>query len=135
MNAGEDMKIGGKVVKLGDFVAYPMSEVHLNEEYYPEPLKYDPGRWLRPDPVPKATYPFLGWGAGRHPCLGMKVAKFEMRLIMAMFLMRYDYKLVDKDGKFPNPLPVPNRNDPQVRVRLRRNRVVLALILSLPSPI
>ena len=110
-NIREDIKIGGKVVKRGDFLAYSVDDVHLNPEYYPEPHKYTPGRWLRPDPVPKATYPFLGWGAGRHPCTGMKVAKLEMKLVLVMFLIRYEYGLVDGDGKFPDPLPVPNRND------------------------
>ena len=116
-NVREEMRIGEQVVKRGDFLAYSLAEVHLNPEYYPEPYKYDPGRWLRPDPVPDAVYPFLGWGAGRHPCAGMKVAKLEMKLIMALYLTRYEFGHEDKDGKFPNPLPVPNRNDiHQVRV-------------------
>ena len=118
-NLREEMKIGEQTVKQGDFLAYSVGDVHLNPEYYPEPNKYDPGRWLRPDPVPNVAYPFLGWGAGRHPCTGMKLAKLEMKLIMAMFLMRYEFDLVDEDGKFPDPLPVPNRNDiHQVRVGL-----------------
>ncbi|KAF9645080.1 cytochrome P450 [Thelephora ganbajun] len=110
-NIHEEIRIGKQVVKRGDFLVYSLGDVHLNPEYYPEPHKYDPGRWLRPDPVPDAIYPFLGWGAGRHPCVGMKVAKLEMKLILAMFLTRYEFDLVDKDGKFPDPLPVPNRND------------------------
>ena len=110
-NVREEMKIGEQVIKQGDFLAYSLGDVHLNPEYYPEPYKYDPGRWLRPDPVPNAAYTYLGWGAGRHPCTGMRVAKLEMRLIMATFLTRYEFDLVDKDGKFPNPLPVPDRND------------------------
>ena len=101
------------MVKRGDFLAYPLGEVNLNPEYYPEPYKFDPGRWLRPDPVPNAAYPFLGWGAGRHLCVGMKVAKLEMKLILAMFLARYEFFLVDEDGNFPDPLPVPDRNDLQ----------------------
>jgi len=119
-NLHGEMKIGEQVVKRGDFLVYSFADVHLNPEIYPEPYKYDPGRWLRPDPIPNAIYPFLGWGAGRHICTGMKAAKLEMKLIMAMFLMRYEYELVDKDGKFPDPFPVPNRNDNhQVRVGVR----------------
>ena len=113
-NVGEDIKFGGKVVARGDFLTYPMSEVHRNPDYYPQPDKYDPGRWLRPDPVPKAVFPFLGWGAGRNPCPGMKLAKVEMKFVVAMFLMRYEYRLVHQDGKFPNPLPVPDTNDSRV---------------------
>jgi sterol 14-demethylase len=110
-NLGGEMKIGEQAVKPGDFLVYPMDEVHFNPEYYPEPLKYNPARWLRPDPVLNAPYTFLGWGAGRHPCTGMKVAKLEMKLILVMFLTRYEYELVDEYGKFPDQLPVPDRND------------------------
>lgn len=110
-NVHEDTKIGGKVVRQGDFLAYSMDDVHLNPEYYPEPYRYDPGRWLEPDRAPDAVYPFLAWGAGRHPCTGTKLAKLEMKLLLAVFLTRYEYELVDKDGKFPDPLPAPDRND------------------------
>ena len=123
-NVREEIKIGGQVVRRGDFLAYSVADVHLNPEYYPEPYKYDPGRWLRPDPVPDTVYPFLGWGVSRHPCPGMKVAKLEMKLILALFVTRYEYDLVDKDGKFPDPLPVPDRNDiHEVRVELRTRSV------------
>jgi len=133
-NIHEELKIGKQVVRRGDFLVYSMADVHLNPEYYPEPEKYDPGRWLRPDPVPNATYPFLGWGAGRHPCVGVKVAKLEMKLILAMFLTRYEFDLVDKDGKFPNTLPVPNRNHiHQVCTGSRLRRSIEMLIMSLPS--
>ena len=132
-NLGGEIKIGDRVVRRGDFLVYPMTDVHLNPEYYPEPYKYNPGRWLRPDPIPTAPYPFLAWGAGRHPCTGMKAAKLEMKLILAVFLTRYEYKLVDKDGRFPNPLPVLNRNDNhQVCVGLQRRSSILVLIVSLP---
>ena len=110
-NLHEEIRISGRLIKRGDFLAYSLGEVHLNPEYYPEPYKYDPGRWLRPDPVTNVPYPFLGWGAGKHPCTGMKVAKLEIKLILAMFLTRYEFDLVDGNGKFPDPLPVPDRND------------------------
>ena len=130
----EVVKIGEQVVKQGDFLAYCLGEVHLSPEYYPDPHKYDPGRWLRPDPLPNAVYPFLGWGAGRHPCTGMKMAKLQMKLILAMFLTRYEFDLVDKDGKFPDPLPVPNRNDTH-RVRVKLNGSILYRYLSYLPPL
>ena len=106
-----EIKIEGKVVRRGDFLGYLLGDAHLNPEYYPEPHKYDPDRWLRPDPVPDTTFPFPGWGAGRHPCTGMKVAKLELKLISAMFLTRYEYELVDEHGKFLKECPVLDRND------------------------
>lgn len=93
-----------------------MSGAHLIPDHYPEPHKYDPGRWLRPDPVPNTAYPFLGWGVGNYPCIGMKVAKLEAKWILVMLLMRYELELVDGNGKFPNTLPVPNMDDVRVCV-------------------
>jgi sterol 14-demethylase len=46
---------------------------------------------------------------GRHACPGMKIAKLEMKLIVALILLSFEYKLVDEKGRFPNPLPRPNR--------------------------
>lgn len=51
--------------------------------------------------------------SGRHPCAGMKVAKLEIKLVMAIILLGYDYELVDASGKYPTKLPVPDRNDTQ----------------------
>ena len=98
------------MIKLGDFLVYSPANDHMNPELYPDPFKYDPGRWLRPDPVPNVSYPFLAWGAGRHPCTGMKFAKLQVKLILAIFLAGYEFDLVDRDGKFPDPLPVPDEN-------------------------
>ena len=43
----------------------------------------------------------------------MKAAKLEIKLILALFLTRYEYDLVDEDGNFPDPLPVQDMNDIQ----------------------
>lgn len=41
----------------------------------------------------------------------MKVAKLEIKMILALMLIRYEYTLVDAAGKPPKQLPKPNRND------------------------
>ena len=125
-----EIKIDGQVVRRGDFLVYLLRETHLNPRYYPEPDKYDPGRWLQSDPVSSATHPFFGWGAGRHPCPGTRVAKLQMKQILAMFLTRYEYELVDENGRFPNSLPVPDRNDHQV-CRMEDRIFASVLIVSL----
>ena len=101
----------------------------------PEPYKYNPDRWLRPDPIPNVAHPFLAWGAGKHPCAGTKTAKLELKLILAIFLAGYEFDLVDKDGKFPDPLPVPDRNNVhQVCVEPWTRCSIWTLIASLHSP-
>ena len=43
----------------------------------------------------------------------MRIAKLEMKLILAMLLVGYEYELVDSSGNFPKELPLQDRNDIQ----------------------
>ena len=46
----------------------------------------------------------------------MRIAKLEMKVILAMILLGYEYELVDDDGNYPKAIPEQDRNDPsQVR--------------------
>ena len=49
--------------------------------------------------------------AGRHPCAGMKIAKLEIKLVLALILLGYNYDLVNESGKYPDILPEIDRND------------------------
>jgi len=47
----------------------------------------------------------------------VKVAKLEIKMIVALFVVGYEYDVVDSRGGFPERLPVPDFNDiHQVRV-------------------
>jgi hypothetical protein len=48
---------------------------------------------------------------GRHPCAGMKIAKLEIKLILTMMLLGYEYELVDGNGNYPKEVPSQDRND------------------------
>lgn len=69
---------GDEVIPPGAFVTYAIADAHLDPEIYTEPKKWDPARLL-PDRAEdkKKTHAYLGWGVGRHPCLGMKVSSDE----------------------------------------------------------
>ena len=123
---GPDMHIDGKLVPSGHYVVYPFSDVHLNEELYPDPWKFDPSR-----PRPDARFSYVGWGGGtvllavslksptnalarfvgKTTCLGQRLAKLEMKLLSAMFLLGTNFSVVDNGGKVLETLPRPNWND------------------------
>lgn len=58
----------GEVIPSGSFAVYTLDDVHFNPEYYPEPERWDPGRYLPEKEGNSPPLPFLGWGTGRHPC-------------------------------------------------------------------
>jgi hypothetical protein len=49
--------------------------------------------------------------AGKTVCLGTRLAKVELKLVTAMFILGFQHSVVDKSGAPLNPLPTPNWND------------------------
>jgi sterol 14-demethylase len=93
----------GEVIPPNAFVTYATSDVHLNPDFYRDPEKWDPSRYL-PERAEdkKREHGYLGWGTGRHPCLGMRFAKLEQNIITAYFIAEFEFELTDKNGR---PLP------------------------------
>jgi len=111
-NIVEDLPVSGKIIPRGNFMAYSLGDVHMNPDIYPNPSKFDPDRYSPGrEEDKKVTFGYLGWGAGRHPCTGMKVAKLEIKMIIALFIAGYEYEVVDSNGNFPALLVKPNYDD------------------------
>ena len=41
----------------------------------------------------------------------MKIAKLEIKVVLAMILLGYEYELVDGNGNYPKAVPDQDRND------------------------
>uniref|UniRef100_L2FKI6 sterol 22-desaturase n=1 Tax=Colletotrichum fructicola (strain Nara gc5) TaxID=1213859 RepID=L2FKI6_COLFN len=105
---GKDIPIGdsGEVVPADAFAVYHFDDTHMSERFFPEPLRWDPGRFLPPREEDKRDpRAFNGWGSGRHPCLGMRFAKLETFVATAIFVAKFDYHLCDADGKRMDKVP------------------------------
>ncbi|KAG6854089.1 hypothetical protein C0991_010502 [Blastosporella zonata] len=104
-NLGPPLYIDGKIIPSGAYVVYPFSDVHLDPSLYPDPWKFNPGR----EDVKDVPFAYVGWGGGKTLCLGTRLAKVELKLITAMFLLGFRHTVVDKHGRKTNPAP--NWND------------------------
>ncbi|KAF9530197.1 cytochrome P450 [Crepidotus variabilis] len=113
-NVRKEILIQNATIEKGDFLAYSVADTHLNPGIYPDPEEFDPGRYEKGREEDRsAPLAYLGWGVGRHPCAGMKIAKLEIKLILSMLLLGYDYSLVDGKGQPTDVIPTPDRNDIQ----------------------
>jgi len=92
----------GTYVPKGTFIAVPSYAIHLDESNYPDPTSFVPSRFL--DKAKKentgykvdmtATSPdFLEFGHGRHACPGRFFAATELKLMLALIVMKFDVKL------------------------------------------
>ncbi|SMY22103.1 unnamed protein product [Zymoseptoria tritici ST99CH_1A5] len=70
--------------------------LHYNEEYWPQPHRFWPERFLpidhplkgdAPNADTSAYYPF---SSGKHSCVGMNFAWHEMRVVLANYCARFD---------------------------------------------
>lgn len=92
---------------------------------YSDPEKWDPSRYLAPRAEDKkVSHAYVGWGLGRHPCLGMRFAKLEIFIIVSLFVAMLDFELADEKGNPMEAWPRVDRNDhaakkPKIPVRLK----------------
>lgn len=66
---------------------------HHREEVYPEPKQFKPERFLERQ---FSQYEYLPFGGGNRRCIGMAFAQYEMKLVLATILSRFEVSLVNK---------------------------------------
>lgn len=69
-------------VTKGMIVGFCIYAMHHDPEFYPEPEKFDPDRFL-PENANHPAYAYLPFGAGPRHCLGMRFALMEIKLCIA----------------------------------------------------
>ncbi|ORY05488.1 cytochrome P450 ClCP1 [Clohesyomyces aquaticus] len=62
-----------------------------SSRHFENPESFEPERWLEKEKKDNAAfYPF---GLGPHNCLGQPLARLEMRVLLALLLHRYEFKV------------------------------------------
>jgi pentalenene oxygenase len=91
--------LAGRTLPAGSIVIFSPYVLHRRPDLYPEPHRFDPGRWLAPAPAQKASY--LPFGAGATRCLGEEFGLAEATLILASMAARWD--LTPEAGRTVTP--------------------------------
>ncbi|KAK1985751.1 cytochrome P450 [Colletotrichum cereale] len=73
--------LGGYFIPGGTVVETQAYTLHRNPDIYPDPLRFDESRFLTPDSITRQQKQlFTPWGAGTRICLGLHLARMELRL-------------------------------------------------------
>lgn len=102
-NLQSDAVIAGYHVPKGTHVIFPHLVVSNSEQYFPEPHRFIPERWIKRSETeasgdaplcPHAgqkIHPFvsLPFGYGRRMCVGRRFAENELHILVAKLVRRY----------------------------------------------
>jgi cytochrome P450 len=79
--------IGGLALPAGAAALACIYLVHRRPDLWPDPLRFDPLRFVGKKVDPSTYFPF---GGGARRCLGMAFANYEMKIVLATILARTD---------------------------------------------
>ena len=85
----EDLEYNGYLIEKGKTVAVSIYESHIDPEYFPDPLTFDPHRT-----EPERMFAYIPFGGGRHKCAGNAFAILQLKAIFSALLRHYDFERV-----------------------------------------
>lgn len=86
------LKIMGYEFAPGSMLSPCIYLTHHRPDIYPEPKSFKPERFLERQFSP---YEYLPFGGGNRRCIGLAFALFEMKVVLATVLSRWQLNLVD----------------------------------------
>ncbi len=79
--AAEDTEVGGQAIAKGDWLMLNYVAANHDPAQFPDPRRFDAAR---------SPNRHLAFGAGAHQCLGLHLARLEMRILFEALLDRID---------------------------------------------
>ena len=96
----DDIDFEGYRLPRGATLRICVREAHRNPEFFDQPLRFDPDRFLKPDWPPRAFAPF---GIGLHTCFGQELTLGATALLVER-MAKFDWRTVaDGPTEFPAP--------------------------------
>lgn len=72
LNPHSDMTYGGYIIPKGAQVGMSQRFIHYSPEFYPEPKKFDPERWLQGEKSQELKKYWMPFSRGARVCIGQK---------------------------------------------------------------
>ncbi|EFE30672.1 cytochrome P450 benzoate 4-monooxygenase, putative [Trichophyton benhamiae CBS 112371] len=110
------IEVDGVYLPAGTDCGTPTYAIHRHPDYYREPTKYIPERWIEgamcqadsgmwvstKDSVDIARRAFCPFSIGPRGCIGKSMALMEMRLTIARMMFLFDIEIADRTGEDEN---------------------------------
>ncbi|XP_071640967.1 cytochrome P450 4c21-like isoform X3 [Temnothorax longispinosus] len=88
----EDLKLGGVTLPKGTNIVIGIIKIHRNKKYWPNPLMFDPDRFL-PEKTKSQSYCYMPFSDGPRNCIGIKYGMMCMKVILATLVRTFVFKV------------------------------------------
>lgn len=92
----DSVKVGGIQLKKDMTIIIPSYAIHHCADYYSNPEKFDPTRFLPENKHLLVPNTFMPFGMGPRNCMGMRFALNEVKLCVARLALKYRFKMTSK---------------------------------------
>uniref|UniRef100_A0ACD5WMF2 Uncharacterized protein n=2 Tax=Avena sativa TaxID=4498 RepID=A0ACD5WMF2_AVESA len=103
--ARRDVEYGGYTIPKGWQVLVFVRSLHIDPNYYQDPLTFNPGRW--DEPAKPGTY--HAFGGGYRTCPGNMLARLQLTIMLHHLSVGYEWALLNPNAEInylPHPKPV-----------------------------
>ncbi|OXA43021.1 cytochrome P450 3A31 [Folsomia candida] len=89
-----DVGKGGRarLIRKGTVIAVPADAFHKDEQYFPDPFKFDPTRFSQENKAKRSPYAYMGFGNGPRSCIGMRFALVETKVALAHIVRNFEIR-------------------------------------------
>ncbi|KAJ8916518.1 hypothetical protein NQ315_000160 [Exocentrus adspersus] len=98
--AEEDVDLGRYVLPEGAAAFFSVLNIHRNPKYWPDPLRFDPDRFLPEEVAKRHPCTYIPFSYGPRNCIGSRYAMMSLKTITATILRKYraltHYKSVEE---------------------------------------
>ncbi|XP_075977540.1 cytochrome P450 9e2-like [Anticarsia gemmatalis] len=83
-------------VNVGDVLTIPVYGIHMDPEYYPEPQKLIPERFMNEEKKERASHLYLAFGSGPRNCIGLRFAMLSTKMAMVALIKNFTFSTCEK---------------------------------------
>lgn len=121
----QDWDLGDYTIPKKKYVFISPYIMHRRPDFYPDPERFDPGRWAPDGGSDRPKFAYFPFGGGPRICIGEQFAWTEMILVLATLLPKWDFELLPGQEIVTEPL-ITLRPKYGIRFRLHERTAVPA---------
>nr|XP_022906732.1 cytochrome P450 4C1-like [Onthophagus taurus] len=116
----EEVVVDGYKIPKNAYCILHIHKVHRNPKIYPDPMRFDPDRFLPENCKNRHPYAYIPFSAGPRNCIGQKFAIYEEKTMLAAILKSYKVTAFDSQEKVNELAELIMRPEQGVRIKLEK---------------